>query len=654
MRTFNEQINRFIVYIVLSISFIAIFTFVELLWDFLIGKFNLISHLLVVLFLLLFYPKAKKLVQTFVDKNFYRRWYKIRQSFRHLNGKISVSMDYEKLLDEIFNGYIKILQAERAILFVLEDKYYIPKRWLGIEKPEIRLNNDDEIIMTFRHRARVIDLKIKRRGDEYWKTRSKLFSTSDGQNGIKRTDFKLIFPIMSEFKMVGFILVGGNLAGYTNTSEIRQLILKTSHKSAIGIRNAQIYLNSKRESMEKTALFEIGKKISSSLNVDEVLNLIIDSLRQVVHYDAGAILLIDPKTKNLKYEVIRGYDVDTLDKIHLKVGVGIVGDVVKTGKAEIISDVRKDARYVVAKEATKSELAVPLIVGEDIIGVFVLENDSIDFFTKRDLKLLQTFAGQAAIAIQNAELYEESLKKKQIESELLVASKVQRALLPSRPPTISGLAISAENIPSQAIGGDFYDLIKFPDNRLGVAIGDVSGKGTPGAILMATLYAAFRSQVKAYFTASEVVAKLNLLLCEITTEGKYATFFYGIYEPETKVFYYTNAGHNPPMLIRAGNTDVELLKTGGIVLGFLPDATFKQTSVKLLSGDIIVFYTDGITEAENNNDEHFGENRLVEIIRKNINSSPADIKNFILDSVKNFSDGVPQQDDITLLVLKVK
>lgn len=408
--------------------------------------------------------------------------------------------------------------------------------------------------------------------------------------------------------------------------------------------------NKRSKSLESELLLEITKKITSTLNFEEVLESIVDSLSQLYSYDAAVIFLVDKNTGTLQHMATRGYDKKVLDKIHIKVNEGISGQVIQTKKGNIISDVSKDPHYYMVRPETKSQMTAPLFSGDDVIGVLVLESDLPNHYSQSDLESLTAFASLAAIAIDNAELYQDSLTKKHLESELLVASRIQKALLPQRPPHIPGLQIEATNIPSRIVGGDMYDMYYENKNSLGVAIGDVSGKGAPGAILMAVLYAGFKSLLKEVFQVSEIVARLNNLLEEATTAGYFATFWFGVLDVSKSSLTYCNAGHNPPILLRK-NKKVEFLEKGGMLLGFLPFQNYIQEKITVKSGDCLILYTDGLTEIRNASGEEFGEKRLVSLLKKLYGKMPIEMKDQVLKSIEDFSDKQEFDDDITLIII---
>lgn len=464
--------------------------------------------------------------------------------------------------------------------------------------------------------------------------------------------YEYIIPLASYKGIIGLLLLGRAAGRFLRFPDSSGLFLGTMRKMADVIENVKIHTEVKRASLESELLLESARKMTASLNLKEVLNSIMDSLIRLVAYDAGGIFLVDHKSRRLQSMVTRGYDRDLLEKMQPKIYQGISGQVIRTKKAIIHPDVRRDKNYYRVRPQTRSQITVPIFAGEQVIGVFVLENDHINHFTPADLSLMTSFSSLAGIAINNAKLFEDSLKKQRMESELLVASRVQRALLPRRPPPVPGITISALSLPCFIVGGDVYDLFRIGENGLGVAIGDVSGKGAPGAILMAVLYAGFKSLLKDIYLVVEIVAQLNNLMSEATTEGYFATFFYGQLDVQKKEFTYCNAGHNPPILLRK-NLTIEMLEKGGTVLGFLKDQTYRQEAVKVNTGDYLVFYTDGVTEAKNEKDEEFGEKRLVDTLKENYGKSPLEMKQEIFTQLESFAGNQEFPDDITLIIIKI-
>ncbi len=369
-------------------------------------------------------------------------------------------------------------------------------------------------------------------------------------------------------------------------------------------------------------------------------------------YDAVAIVLVDAEAKKISYHLQRNYDFDFLEKINLKFGKGLVGQAAETQTPVVVRDVRRDPRYVDARPLTRSEIVIPLMAGGSVLAVLNLESNRVGYYRKKDLKLLQAFGSQAAMAIENASLFTEVRQKRFLEKELELAGEIQRALLPRTPPEIPGIEVATYFAPTQSVGGDLYDLVQLGEERLGIAIGDISGKGTPAAIMMASLYASFRSLTRRKLTLPEIMSRLNDLLCESFGIGRYATFFYGVLDRAGGKISYSNAGHFNPLLISSGS-EPRRLSEGGIVLGFIPGKDYEEGSVALEPGDLIVLYTDGIVEATNSDGEMFGEQRVAEIAGRLKGGSAADVLKGLREAVESLCTGCPQEDDITLVVVKV-
>ncbi len=401
-------------------------------------------------------------------------------------------------------------------------------------------------------------------------------------------------------------------------------------------------------------MLEISEKISTTLDLDELLGHLIDSVKSIVDYDAAGIYVLRRSGEHRLIEgmVTRGYDGPNAERdLLLKLGEGVVGNVVQTGKGAIIADVDVESRYVMARPETRSELAAPITLNERVIGAFNLEKDEPDVYTRSDFEVLHFFANAAAIAIEKAVLHEELVEKKRIESQLDVARGVQASLLPDRPPEVEGFDIAAENLPTWEVGGDYYDFIHFPDGQLGIAIADVAGKGVPAALIMATFRAALRTQVRNDFSIGQIVRKVNHLLWESTTDAQFVTAVYGVLDTKTGRFTYTNAGHNPPMLMRSDGK-CEELNRGGPALGVFEVANYEEAIVDLQNGDTLALYTDGVIEAADADSREFGVKRLQQTLVSARDISAFKTVRAILDATRAFTGGDAFTDDFTLVIVK--
>jgi sigma-B regulation protein RsbU (phosphoserine phosphatase) len=401
-------------------------------------------------------------------------------------------------------------------------------------------------------------------------------------------------------------------------------------------------------------LLEISEKISATLDLDELLNHLVDTVRSIVSYDAAGIYVIKREYEQWVIEgmVTRGYDEkDAEQTILLKLGEGVVGHVIATGETQIIPDVHLEPRYVMARPQTRSELSTPITLNERIIGAFNLECDDVASFSDADAEVLHFFANAAAIAIEKAVLHEELVEKKRIESQLEVARGVQASLLPDRAPELPGYDIAAENLPTYEVGGDYYDFIDLGAGHLGIAIADVSGKGVPASLIMATFRAALRTQVRNDFAIRQIVRKVNHLLWESTTDAQFVTAVYGVLDTDTGRFTYTNAGHNAPLLVRIDGS-VQELKAGGPVLGVFEEVEYEEESVDLQLSDMLVLFTDGVVESADEEGREFGVKRLVQTVTVARELSAFKTVRSILDATRAFSGTDSFADDFTVVVVK--
>lgn len=463
-------------------------------------------------------------------------------------------------------------------------------------------------------------------------------------------DSILVIPLVHSGQLIGFIMIELEQPGSID-HETLEFLGFLGLQLSVSIQNARLYRQIQRESLEKSLLLEVARKISSSIELEEVLNLIIDSVRQVIPYDAAGIFLTDEKDK-IHPEILRGYDAEAIKKADLKVGRGLIGVVAKSGKGLIVNNVLKEKRYIIARRETRSELIAPLYWRRKIIGVLNIESDKENAFTESDLALLEALAGHASVAIENARLHRQLMEQQMLKREMRLAREIQKTLLPKRLPRVAGYEFSAINLPSQMVSGDLYDVARLKKGDISICIGDVSGKGASAALMMASLYSAFKSRINENWTVNHLVSRLNRILYDHTLPGKYATFFLGELNPEGKIFEFCNAGHNPPVLITQTG-DVRFLETGGTVLGFIKNPPYQREKILLHSGDLLFFYTDGLIEATNPEGEFFEMELLLDILMTKHNLGAYQIRKAILKAVANFTKKDYLEDDLTMIVVKI-
>ncbi len=478
---------------------------------------------------------------------------------------------------------------------------------------------------------------------------------------VEKAELKLAEPEVGDLLPDTFVVLEGKedilgLIGSRRQSlhfllfpEIKPLFERIMRKSGQMLENARIYTESIEQHKQIQRLIEISEKLLSSLSTNEILKSILEALDDLIPFDAAVIFLLDEESKLLHPKASKGYgnEVD----LTLKVGQGACGWVAENKQISLLVDVNDSDHYYPVRKETRSQVTLPLMIQDELMGVLCLESNSKGYFNDKSLEILNLFANLAVIALNNARQHEISLAKKTLENELIKAGIVQKVLLPRQPPVYKDLNISFEHIASEIVSGDLFDLVPLNDRTLGLLIGDVSGKGAHAAIMMSLVLAGFRAYRKSHLEVCEVVARLNNLLQESISDGRYATLFYCMISIDSASITYTNAGHNPPILIHQDGS-FDHLTGGGIVLGYLPNESFTQHRMPFLPGDTLVCFTDGITEALNRQGEEFGESQLQSVLINNRLKSAYDLRNSVLREIRNFTRSKKLSDDITLLIVK--
>jgi serine phosphatase RsbU (regulator of sigma subunit) len=410
-------------------------------------------------------------------------------------------------------------------------------------------------------------------------------------------------------------------------------------------------------------LLDITKTISRSLDLDEVLNLVMDTLDSLIPYDAAGIYLVKCSAPLVEWDggldetcvfhtqAVRGYDIDDLQELHLKMGEGLIGHVAVTGKPYVSHDVGQDHRYINARPRTQSEMVAPIISNEEVIGVFDLESDELDAYTNDDLEVLMLLASQVAIIIEKVMLHEQLIEKQRLQTQLEVARQVQLQLLPGRDPQIEGYDISAYNFPTEEVSGDYYDWVRVYDDQIGIVIADVSGKGVPAALLMAFLRASLRAATHIGYAPHISMSKVNYLLWESIERNQFVTAFHGILDATNRTLSYSNAGHSPALLMKADGTS-HFEERGGVPLGMFRDSRYYEYFETIESGEVLVLYTDGVTEAMNAAGEEYGRERLITAVRECRDQPARDMIDFMHRDLIAWTEGHGITDDVTFFIVK--
>ena len=394
------------------------------------------------------------------------------------------------------------------------------------------------------------------------------------------------------------------------------------------------------------ALIKAGEELSENRPLDELFQVILDLAIEAVNAQRGVVMILENGELVPKAHKGEGFRIST------KVRDNVIHDKTAVLVRNTALDEAFKGRNSIVEQRVHTMMAAPLQAKDRIIGLIYVDSPFIlREFTKDDLSLLTVMGNVAAVRLENARLAQIEQAERIMQRDLAQAAEIQRGILPEKAPMLPGLDLAGFNVPCRTVGGDYYGFVAYPEGRVGLALGDVSGKGMPAALMVMAFEARLRVLAEDESTPAALVARLNKVTCANCPSNRFITFFYGILDPATGELAFANAGHNPPFLVRASGI-VERLSDGGPVLGILPFAPYNQQQARLEPGDLLVIYSDGVTEATNTSDEEFGEERLTGVLKAHRNAPASAIVSAIRESLNQFTRGAPQADDITLVVAR--
>ena len=471
--------------------------------------------------------------------------------------------------------------------------------------------------------------------------------------GLREQGVKILLPMLIAERVIGVLGFGARVSKRRLQTREETYLRSLANISATAVEKCrtideiqQVNRKLDRKIQELNTLFELGKEFSVVLDPDKIVRLLVFSLLGQVGVNRYVICLreeADMRVAAAKLDgpSLQGELLMTLAQVR---GAMLVADMHAKGL--------QDARDALA--AAGMQVVVPMQIQGETRGVILLgEKISREPFLRLDLEFLSSLASLAIISLENARLFREAIEKQKLEDELLIAREIQKGLLPSVLPHIDGCDIAATNISSRQVGGDYYDILAVDGEKYVVAIGDVSGKGYPAALLMANLQASIRALVPLRLPLSELTRRVNDLMCHNTGGDKFITFFWCTIDPGTRTLSYVNAGHNYPYVLHADGTSRRLEK-GGMILGVMPTVVpYEEETVSLSPGDILVLFTDGVSEAMNRQSVEYGEERLERAVRSSSGQSATDIAGEIHQDILRHAAGAPQSDDITMMIIKI-
>jgi phosphoserine phosphatase RsbU/P len=462
---------------------------------------------------------------------------------------------------------------------------------------------------------------------------------------------ELAIPLVSKDHLVGVLNIEGPAAA-AFTPDARTALQVLAGHLAAAIENATLYRETRWYAGLLATLHEIGKETASILDLDLLLQRLAEIVKRVIDYESFGILLLDEERDELVLRKAVNFG-PARDRSRIPVAEGLVGAAVRSREPVLVGDVRKDPRYVSLVPETLSELVVPLLHKDRVIGVLDLESPVLDRFTEEHVKVLTPLASQVAVAVENARLLAELRKNEaRLSRELRIAQEIQHALFPEGHPSGAGWEASAHFRPARELGGDLYDFYDMGGGLLGVATGDVAGKGVPAALFAAFASGTVRSRAFERRGPADLMQRVNRTLRRKGIEGLFCTLAYALFDFPDRTLRVANSGLPHPAHYRAATGRAVPIEVSGLPLGTFDGVSYDEVSVPLGMGDLVVFYTDGLVEARHGREE-YGPERLLRGLEVHAGLAAADVGERLISELEHFLAGESPADDVTLIVVKV-
>ena len=462
---------------------------------------------------------------------------------------------------------------------------------------------------------------------------------------------ELAVPLIAKNRLIGVMDLESEHAGYFRAEHLHLLTL-TASRIAQAIENARLYTRVSRQAQTLSVLNEVAVELTSILDLDPLLERVGQLLRRLIDYQMFTVMLLDEKGEFLITRYAWRFGHTHAPKRRISISSGLVGAAVREWRPINVPDVRKDPRYLEMNPETRAELIVPLFYKGRVIGVLDLEHTRTSFFNDEHMHMLTTLAAQVAISIENARLYQAVRRQEaQLERDISMAREVQLRLLPPIAPSHPHAEMAVRFLPARTIGGDLYDFIEYGDNRTAIVLGDVSGKAAPAALFAALVSGIMRSAATQQPDPAQMLATLNDALQERKLDSQYVTLLFALWNDETRTLQVANSGAVQPIVCRQGKSSV--VRAEGFPLGLFADVSYDEYNLTTEPGDAIVFISDGISDAENDQEEMYGDERLSAVLCANRGLPAADIAEAILADVTGFQGGHDRFDDETIIVLRV-
>lgn len=462
---------------------------------------------------------------------------------------------------------------------------------------------------------------------------------------------ELAVPLIVKNRVIGVIDIQSEQPDYFRPEHMHLLTL-TASRIGQAVENARLYTRVARQAQTLEVLNEISRELTAILEFDTLLERIGQLLHRLINYQMFSILLLNEQEQVLEIRYSQRFGKPAVPHTKLPLDRGLTGTAIQENRLINAHDVRRESRYVMVNPETRSEMVVPLAYKGKVIGVLDLEHTRVGFFNEEHERTVTTLAAQIAIAIENARLYQRvAAEEQRLERDLQMARDVQLRLLPPKKPTHTNAQFAARFLAARTIGGDLYDFLFYDPNRTGIALGDVSGKAAPAALYAALVSGLIRSAAGQKPSPAAMLESLNNALQERRMDSQYVTMLFSVWNDDTQTLQIANAGAVQPLFCRSG--EVEVIHAEGFPLGLFPATNYEEFNISTRPGDSIVFFSDGIVDAQNPKGEMFGTERLISVVRKNQRKSAANLADTIIAEVSKFQAGAEHFDDETVVVLRV-
>jgi phosphoserine phosphatase RsbU/P len=471
-------------------------------------------------------------------------------------------------------------------------------------------------------------------------------------NAIESVRSELAVPLMVRGKCVGVLDIQSRHLDYF-TRDQQNILTLLGSRLAIAIENARLFEKVKAQADTLLLLSEVGRETSAILDVEELLRGAAEQTKRVIDYQILSIMLYDEEQKVFRHRVDVKHGQSMQGRLRATTSEGIVGAAATLKEPVLVPDVTVDPRYVMVNPETRSELAIPMMHQGKVIGVLDLESPIPSYFTEDHVQTLSILAANLAVSLENARLYEQLAKEEaRLERDLQAAKRIQGALLRPVPTEDYGVDLAARYLSAREVCGDLYEFLRYGPQQLGIALGDVSGKGTAAALYGAVAIGIMRSLAPQKLQPAEMLKQMNQLVGERRIEGRFMTACFATWQKGRQKLRVANAGQSQPLLYKDNRCGkIELT---GFPLGIYEDVTYDEWGVTLESGNILVFHSDGIAESASSEGQFFGITRLRELIEKHHELTAAELADRILSEVDWFTQSAPLFDDRTLVVMKVR